>query len=58
MITSEFLLKALFTLAACAAIPLAVLWIAFTCREIRQAHTLARLRRLHASNHNDANSTV
>jgi hypothetical protein len=57
MVISEFLVKALFALACGAAIPLVALWIAFTCREIWQAHESSRLRRTQASDA-DANSTV
>ena len=58
MLISEFLVKALFALACGASLHLIELWIAFTCREIWQAHAPSRIERTQASSDADANRSV
>lgn len=42
---SEVLMNTMLALAIFAALILGLVWIAFTCRELWQMHTLARSRR-------------
>jgi hypothetical protein len=56
--TTQVLLTTFFALAASAAIPLTLLWLAFTCREIREANRLASDRKLDVRLHDDTSRTV
>ncbi|HKE96998.1 MAG TPA: hypothetical protein VKB34_22005 [Povalibacter sp.] len=58
MNAAEFLLRASVALAVFAAAPLAVLWIGFTCQEIRQVRALARSGKTTAIDDVGASSTV
>ena len=58
MVTTRLLAITLFALAAFAAVSLVLLWVVFTCREIRDAKALARMRKAAGPGDVDANSTV
>jgi hypothetical protein len=47
MTNTDLLLKAMLALALLAAAILGILWLVFTCKELWQMHTLAKLSRTH-----------
>ena len=49
MASTDLLMKAMLALALFAAAILGILWLVFTCKELWQMHTLAKLSRTHES---------